>query len=79
VRLRVDGVLHERFTLPRGVAPALVSRLKVIAELNIAEKRLPQDGRSRVRVGDRQVVPAAWVAEATADDTDTDPAAHYQY
>lgn len=45
VRFRIDGVLHERTTLTHGVMLALVSRLKVIANLDIVEKRKPQDGR----------------------------------
>ncbi|NOZ84778.1 MAG: Flp pilus assembly complex ATPase component [Deltaproteobacteria bacterium] len=45
VRLRIDGILHDVFTLPKAVHPAFVSRLKMLARLDIAEKRRPQDGR----------------------------------
>ena len=55
VRFRIDGVLHERFTPPKQFAAALVSRLKIMADMNIAERRLPQDGRSRVRFGDQEI------------------------
>jgi type IV pilus assembly protein PilB len=48
-RLRVDGVLHEVERIPNEVAPGVVSRLKVLAKLDIAEHRLPQDGRMSVR------------------------------
>jgi general secretion pathway protein E len=50
VRLRIDGVLRERPALPPSMRSALVSRIKVMAGLNIAERRLPQDGRMRVAV-----------------------------
>ena len=53
VRFRVDGVLHTKFAPPRQYAAALISRLKVMANLNIAERRLPQDGRSRIRIGEK--------------------------
>lgn len=52
VRARVDGVLRPVLDLPAHAAPAVVSRLKIMAGLDIAVKRLPQDGRSAVRVGD---------------------------
>ncbi len=55
VRLRVDGVLREVLTLARGWAPALASRVKVMARLDIAEKRLPQDGRIALRIAGRPV------------------------
>ncbi|HUW19189.1 MAG TPA: type II secretion system ATPase GspE [Sedimentisphaerales bacterium] len=51
IRLRVDGVLHDVFTLPKQQIAALVSRLKIMANLNIAERRLPQDGQSRIKIG----------------------------
>jgi general secretion pathway protein E len=51
VRFRIDGVLHDVFTLPKRQVTALSSRLKIMANLNIAERRLPQDGQSRVRIG----------------------------
>lgn len=45
VRFRVDGVMHDVFTAPRGTEAGVISRLKIIAEMDIAERRLPQDGR----------------------------------
>ncbi|MBQ74572.1 MAG: type II secretion system protein GspE [Gammaproteobacteria bacterium] len=55
VRFRVDGVLREVVSPRRALAPLLVSRIKVMAKLDIAEKRLPQDGRISVRVGGKEV------------------------
>lgn len=54
VRRRVDGMLQEAGTLPSDFGRAAVSRIKILTNLNIAERRLPQDGRARVRVGDRE-------------------------
>ena len=54
VRMRVDGLLRA-VPSPAGVLPqALISRIKILAGLNIAERRLPQDGAARVRVGARR-------------------------
>ena len=55
VRFRVDGVLREVLEPQRVLAPLLVSRIKVMARLDIAEKRLPQDGRISLRVAGRAV------------------------
>jgi general secretion pathway protein E len=55
VRMRVDGVLHEVLEPKRVLAPLLVSRIKVMAKLDIAEKRLPQDGRISLRLAGRAV------------------------
>src|SRR5437867_13150395 len=55
VRFRVDGVLRDVIEPPRALHAALVSRLKVMASLDIAEKRLPQDGRMALRLGDKSV------------------------
>ena len=55
VRYRIDGVLFERASPPKHLEDALVSRLKVMARMDIAEKRLPQDGMTRVRVGEREI------------------------
>lgn len=55
VRFRIDGVLREVITPPRAVGPLLISRVKVMANLDIAEKRLPQDGRISLRVAGRPV------------------------
>jgi general secretion pathway protein E len=55
IRFRVDGVLHDVFTLPKQQIAALVSRLKIMSSLNIAERRLPQDGQSRIKIGQNLV------------------------
>lgn len=55
VRYRVDGILYEQSSPPKHLEESLVSRLKVMARMDIAEKRLPQDGMARVRVGEREV------------------------
>ena len=55
VRFRVDGVMREAVTPKRALAPLLVSRIKVMAKLDIAEKRVPQDGRIPLRIGGREV------------------------
>ena len=55
IRFRVDGVLHNVLSLARQQAAPLLSRLKIMANLNIAEHRLPQDGQSRVRIGEELV------------------------
>ena len=55
VRFRIDGVLYEQPAPPGHLVSALVSRLKVMAHMDIAERRLPQDGMARVRVGDREI------------------------
>jgi len=55
VRFRIDGVLHEVMRPSRKYRQAIVSRLKILGSMNIAEKHLPMDGRQKVRVGDRFV------------------------
>ena len=55
VRFRIDGVLREIVKPKRALAPLLVSRIKVMSKLDIAEKRIPQDGRIALRVGGREV------------------------
>jgi general secretion pathway protein E len=55
IRFRLDGVLHNVLSPPRRLHAAIVSRIKVMARLDIAEKRLPQDGRTDVKIGDRLV------------------------
>ena len=55
VRFRIDGVLHEQKSPPHNMHPAIVSRIKVMSDLDIAEHRLPQDGRFKVRVLGREV------------------------
>lgn len=49
VRYRIDGVLHEAMTVPKNLQAPLLSRYKIMAEMNIAERRLPQDGRIEIR------------------------------
>jgi general secretion pathway protein E len=55
VRYRVDGILYDFLTPPKWLQPALISRIKVMANLNIAEKRLPQDGRLDVKIGHQEI------------------------
>ncbi|MEB3300083.1 MAG: ATPase, T2SS/T4P/T4SS family [Candidatus Sericytochromatia bacterium] len=55
VRYRIDGLLHKQSLIPKKFLPALVSRFKIMASLDISEKRLPQDGRIRVRFKNRDV------------------------
>jgi len=55
VRYRIDGILSPVTTLPKKVQNAVVSRIKIVSELNIAERRLPQDGRFRVKARQRDV------------------------
>ena len=55
IRFRIDGVLHEVMNLPPRLHPAVVSRLKIMANLDIAEKRIPQDGRMEMKVTSREV------------------------
>jgi type IV pilus assembly protein PilB len=55
VRFRVDGVLHEAAHVPRRMVSAVISRIKIMSELDIAERRIPQDGRVGVTVDDSRV------------------------
>ena len=55
VRNRIDGVLYEMLPVPKGLAPALIARIKVMSHLDIAERRLPQDGKIGVTIGGRAV------------------------
>ena len=55
IRYRIDGVLYEVLRPPQRACAAIISRIKIMAGLNIAEKRLPQDGRFRVRIAGRDV------------------------
>jgi len=54
VRYRVDGVLVDAESLPKRLQPAVISRIKIMSKLNIAERRLPQDGRIKLRVSGRE-------------------------
>jgi len=66
VRFRIDGVLHEMMRSPRAIHSGVVSRLKIMAEMNIAERRIPQDGRLSVNAHGRKVdlrvatLPTVW-------------------
>ncbi len=51
VRYRIDGILHEKLALPRSLHAALVSRIKILSDMKIDEKRIPQDGRFNFRMG----------------------------
>ncbi|HUI03232.1 MAG TPA: ATPase, T2SS/T4P/T4SS family [Acidimicrobiales bacterium] len=55
IRYRIDGVLHDISTAPRAIAAAVTTRLKVMADMNIAEHRLPQDGRISLTVANRPI------------------------
>lgn len=55
VRYRVDGVLHDVMRLPKSARPEITSRIKIMADMNITERRRPQDGRIQLRVDDRPV------------------------
>ncbi len=54
-RYRIDGVLYEKFTVPKTQQAALVSRVKIMANLNIAEHRLPQDGRIKIKLSGKEI------------------------
>ena len=55
VRYRIDGVLQEMMAPPKRLEPALLSRVKIMANLDIAERRLPQDGRIKIRYSNREI------------------------
>jgi general secretion pathway protein E len=55
VRLRIDGVLFDAFDIPKDMQEEVISRIKILGKMNIAEKRLPQDGRATVQVADRLI------------------------
>ena len=55
VRYRVDGVLHKVLTPPKSIQSGIVSRIKIMADMNIAENRLPQDGRIKIRFGGKDI------------------------
>jgi general secretion pathway protein E len=55
VRFRIDGILYDMDPIPRKVQEAIVSRIKVMGKMDIAERRLPQDGRASIRIGDGEV------------------------
>ncbi|MCA9234864.1 MAG: Flp pilus assembly complex ATPase component TadA, partial [Planctomycetales bacterium] len=55
VRLRIDGMLFDAFDVPKDMQEEVISRIKILGKMNIAEKRLPQDGRATVQVADRMI------------------------
>ncbi|MDZ7372334.1 MAG: type II secretion system ATPase GspE [candidate division KSB1 bacterium] len=55
VRYRIDGILHEAFQPPKHLQAAITSRIKILAQMDIAETRVPQDGRFQVRIDNREV------------------------
>jgi type IV pilus assembly protein PilB len=55
IRFRIDGVLHEMITPPKRLEPAILSRIKIMSNLNIAERRRPQDGRIKLRLVGREI------------------------
>lgn len=55
VRYRIDGILHEKLALPKSIHAALISRIKILSDMKIDEKRIPQDGRFNFRMGAEEV------------------------
>ena len=55
IRYRIDGVLHDVSTAPRSISAAVITRLKVMADMNVAEHRIPQDGRISLNVGSKGI------------------------
>jgi type IV pilus assembly protein PilB len=55
IRFRIDGVLHEMLAPPKRLEPAIISRLKIMSNLDIAERRMPQDGRIKLRYNSREI------------------------
>jgi type IV pilus assembly protein PilB len=55
IRFRIDGVLHEMLAPPKRLEPAIISRLKIMSNLDISERRVPQDGRIKLRFGTREI------------------------
>ena len=55
VRYRIDGILHDTQVIPKKVQEAVISRIKIMGKMDIAERRLPQDGRTSIKVGDAEI------------------------
>ena len=55
IRYRVDGILYDMLSPPKHIQSSLISRVKIMASMNIAEKRLPQDGRIEIKIGDKNI------------------------
>jgi type IV pilus assembly protein PilB len=64
VRFRIDGVLHDIMQPPRQIHAPLISRLKIMANMNIAERRIPQDGRMTLKLEGKII--DVWVASLPA-------------
>src|SRR3712207_128396 len=66
VRFRIDGVLHEVMRSPKAIQSGVISRLKIMSDINIAERRIPQDGRLSVNANGKKVdlrvatLPTVW-------------------
>lgn len=55
IRMRVDGILHNMLTIPGNLQNSVISRVKVMGDMDIAERRIPQDGRAQIRVKDKDI------------------------
>lgn len=55
IRYRVDGMLHEVMSIPKHLHAGVISRIKIMADLDISEKRVPQDGRIQMRIGEKDI------------------------
>lgn len=55
IRYRIDGILYDMMTPPKRIQEAIISRIKIMGKMDIAERRMPQDGRTSIRLGDREV------------------------
>ncbi len=55
IRYRIDGILHDAYSFPLGIHMPLVSRIKILAEMDISEQRRPQDGQFSIKIGDNEV------------------------
>ena len=79
VRFRIDGILYDMDAIPKRVQDAIISRVKVMGKMDIAERRLPQDGRATIRLGDGEVdvrissVPTTAPASGSSCDCSTRP------
>lgn len=66
LRVRIDGILQQDVMLPKKIQAPIIARLKIMAEMNVAETRIPQDGRSGIRIGQREIslrvstLPTVW-------------------
>jgi type IV pilus assembly protein PilB len=66
VRYRIDGVLHDVMRSPRAIQSGVISRLKIMADINIAERRVPQDGRMSINASGKKIdlrvatLPTVW-------------------